>query len=124
MLIRVYASKTKKYRERKLEIPVFITEHSPLCVVKLLYDHMTMHPGDLNGPLFLKGDVKLGLRPLLYRVMLKNLKVWVKRIGLDPSNVGLHSLCRSGATLMCRLGIPLTDIKCMGDWRLLAVLNT
>lgn len=123
MVITVCASKTIQFKERKLEIPVFLMGHSPLCAVKLLREHISMYPGTPDDPLFLKGVVAAGFKPLLYRDVLGSLKSWVKRIGLDSSNVGLHSMRRSGATFMCRLGIPLTDIKCMGDWRSLAVLE-
>lgn len=124
MIITVYATKTIQFKERKLQIPVFTMDSSPLCAVTLLCDHFRQFPGKPTDPLFLKTDKKLpGLRPLLYRDVLGYLKIWVKKIGLDPSNVGLHSLRRSGATFMCRLGVPLTDIKCMGDWRSLAVLE-
>lgn len=123
MTITVYASKTIQFKERELQIPVFATDLSPLCAVTLLRNHIRQFPGEPTDPLFLKLDSGLNLRPLLYRDVLKYLKIWVKRIGLDPANVGLHSMRRSGATFMCRLGIPLTDIKCMGDWRSLAVLE-
>lgn len=123
MVITVSASKTIQYKERKLEIPVFAMDFSPFCAVKFLKEHFAKVPGELDGPLFLKGNHTSGLKPLLYRDVLKTLKTWVKNIGMDPLNVGLHSLRRSGATFMCRLGIPLTDIKCMGDWRYLAVLE-
>lgn len=123
MVLTVHASKTIQFKERKLDIPVFLMKHSPLCAVKLLQEHFEKYPGMPEDPLFLKGVQKMGLRPLLYRDVLKYLKDWVRKIGLNPSNVGLHSLRRSGATFMCRLGIPLSDIKCMGDWRSLAVLE-
>lgn len=42
---------------------------------------------------------------------------------MDDSKVGLHSLRRSGASFWCHLGVPLTDIKSIGDWRSLAVLE-
>lgn len=123
MVITVHASKTIQFRERKLEIPVFSLGFSPFCAVSLLREHFAKVPGEPDSPLFLRCDTPPGSKPLLYRHVLKKLKDWVKIIGLEPSNVGLHSLRRSGATFMCRLGIPLTDIKCMGDWRSLAVLE-
>lgn len=123
MVLTIGASKTIQFKERKLEIPVFVMGHSPFCAVTLLRTHMIKHPGAWNDPLFLKGNVATGFKPLLYRDVLDRLKGWVKKIGLDSSNVGLHSLRRSGATFLCRLGIPLSDIKCVGDWRSLAVLE-
>lgn len=57
-----------------------------------------------------------------YREVLNYLKNMSKRIGKDPSTVGLHSLRRSGAFFMHQIGVPLEDIKSIGDWRSLAVL--
>lgn len=123
MVLTVFASKTIQFKERRLEIPVFSMGQSPLCAVRLLREHFEKlkYLGSPEDPIFLKGVADLGLKALLYRDVLKYLKEWVRKVGLDSSNVGLHSLRRSGATFMCRLGIPLSDIKCVGDWRSLAV---
>ena len=51
------------------------------------------------------------------------LKDCVSRIGLDPGDVGLHSLMRSGAAYLHSIGIRLIDIECIGDWKSLAVLT-
>ena len=51
------------------------------------------------------------------------MKRTVKVIGLDPEVVGLHSMRRSGASYLHRIGVPLQDIKCAGDWGSLAVLS-
>lgn len=123
MTVTVYSSKTIQFRERNLEIPVFKIDGSPLCAVELLRQHWMGFPAEPDSPLFLKINKKNEVTPLLYRDVLNQLKDWVARIRLSPTKVGLHSLRRSGATFMCRLGIPLSDIKCMGDWRSLAVLE-
>lgn len=123
MVITVYSSKTIQYRERSLEIPVFCVPGSPLCAVERLRLHFALYPGSVESPLFLKGSRELGFSPLLYKDVLSQLKKWTSSLGLDTGRVGLHSLRRSGATYLCRLGVPLSDIKCMGDWRSLAVLE-
>lgn len=122
MVLTIRSSKTIQFRERQLEIPIFLTPNSPLCAVSNLREHWEMFPASAESPLFLKPS-KVGPTPLLYSDVLKALKMMVQNIGLDPTNVGLHSLRRSGATFLCRLGVPLTDIKCAGDWRSLAVLE-
>lgn len=122
MMLHVKSSKTIQYNERKLEIPIFSIPGSPLCAVNMLQEHWVRFPASLDSPLFMK-STKQGMRPLLYNDVLQCLKSLVRTIGLDPQNVGLHSLRRSGATFLCRIGVPLSDIKCAGDWRSLAVLE-
>lgn len=95
---------------------------SPLCAATFLKRHFERYPAKMDSPLFLK-EKKGTLTPLLYRDVLGALKGLIQSIGLDETKVSLHSLRRSGATFMCRIGITLSDIKTMGDWRSLAVLE-
>lgn len=122
LVLNVYSTKTIQFRERKLEIPIFTVESSPLCAVTLLKRHWDRFPATPDSPLFMK-PAKDGTGALMYSNVLDALKRLVKKIGLDSSNTGLHSLRRSGATFLCRIGVPLSDIKCVGDWRSLAVLE-
>lgn len=61
--------------------------------------------------------------PVTYRDLLHFIKECVARIALDPRNVELHLLRRSGATHLHSIGVPLVDIKFLGDWMSLAVLQ-
>lgn len=61
--------------------------------------------------------------PIRYREVLNFLKKISKNIGKNPSDVGLHSLRRAGSYFMHILGVPLEDIKCVGDWKSLAALS-
>ena len=79
-------------------------------------------PASDEQPLFLlKKQGKLS--PLLYGDLLKFLKEVFSKIGLKPEDVGLHSLRRSGAAFLHHLKVPLEDIRCIGDWRSMAVLT-
>lgn len=69
---------------------------------------------DPEGPLFICRS-----RTILYGDVLKYLMVFVEKIGLDPSDAGLHSMRRSGAKFLQ----PLVDKMFMGDWKSLAVLT-
>lgn len=116
--LNVYSTKTLKYRERVLRIPVVSTQGSPLCGVSALryaFDHGSTNSSD---PLFMYNNV-----PVLYGEVLKYLKLLVSRIGLDPKETGLHSLRRSGAQFLQSIGVPLSEIMFMGDWSSLAVLS-
>lgn len=122
MMLTIRASKTIQFKERELQIPIFYMPSSPLCAVTLLKEHWQHFSASPEAPLFFK-IVKSEVKPLLYNDVLTFLKNMVSSIGLDLSRVGLHSLRRNGATFLCRIGVPLTDIKSIGDWRSLAVLE-
>lgn len=121
MLVRVLSTKTLKYRDRVLEIPICIISGSPFCAVTLLRQHFREYPASGDSPLFYKRVLGVQV-PVRYRESLKFLKQMSSRIGKDPTTVGLHSLRRSGAYFMHQLGVPLEDIKCIGDWKSLAAL--
>lgn len=120
-MIRVLSSKTNRYKNRVFEIPILPVDNSWFCVVSLLKEHFRLFPAHPSSPLFRKRTTT-GSTPLQYRELLSFLKSAVTWIGLNPANVGLHSLRRSGAAFLHDLGIPLQDIKSIGDWSSLAVL--
>lgn len=63
-----------------------------------------------------------GLSPLMYRDILQFLKIGANNLNMDPTRVGLHSLRRTGAMHLYSIGIPLNDIRLIGDWKSMAVL--
>ena len=122
MTLLVRSTKTLQYKERVLEIPVHIIPGSPLCAVSLLKQHCSQFPRGLDSFLLYK-DSPRGVTPLTYGDLLSFLKESVKLIGLDPKDVGLHSLRRSGVAFLHSIRVPLEDIKCVGDWKSLAILS-
>ena len=122
MLLRVSSSKTIQHGERVLEIPVLSIPGSPFCAVTFLKEHFARFPmpGD---SLLLYRSTAGSCKPILYRELLDFLKLLVRGIGLNPGDVGLHSLRRSGCAFLHSINIPLEDIKCVGDWKSLAVLS-
>lgn len=122
VLLNVHSTKTLQYRECMLQIPIFNMPGSPLCAASFLQRHFKNFPASMDSPLFLK-ERKGIITPLLYHEVLGALKTLIKKVGLQDQIVSLHSLRRSGATFLCRIGIPLSDIKTMGDWKSLAVLE-
>lgn len=121
MMVNVFSTKTIKYRERVLEIPICSIPGSPFCAVSLVKSHFSKYPGDPNAPLFYRPKGKFQV-PVRYKETLSYFKKMSSLIGKDPSTIGLHSLRRSGAFFMHQIGVPLEDIKCIGDWKSLAVL--
>lgn len=117
-LIKVRATKTIRYRERVLSIPVVRSEGSCLCAVSALEYCMQEHKAQSDSPVFVFKN-----KPIVYGELLKFLKDLVKRIDKNPDDVGLHSLRRSGAQFLKEIGTSLSDIMYIGDWRSLAVLS-
>lgn len=123
LLVNVYKTKTIQAKEHVLQIPVFFTKCAPLCAASLLSAHLLRTRHIKEGPLFFMITKNQGWRPLLYNELLKFFKKIVPLIGLNPTQVGLHSMRRAGASYLQSIGISLVDIMCAGDWRSLAALS-
>ena len=122
MIIHVHSSKTLQYNDRVLDIPISTMSSPVFCVVTMMKEHFKSFEAGLEEPLFMKKSPK-GVSPVLYADLLHFLKNCVSLIGLNPADVGLHSMRRSGAAFLHHIGTPLEDIRCIGDWRSLAVLS-
>lgn len=121
MIVNVRSSKTNRYKNRIFQIPLSRLENDWFCSYKMMRDHFIRFPVNSDGNLFWKrenGQVK----PILYPELLRFVKEMVTWIGLKGSDVGLHSLRRSGAGFLYSIGVPLHDIQCSGDWSSMAVL--
>lgn len=122
MVLLVRKTKTIQAKEYILEVPVFYVKNAALCAVSMLDTHFMRTSHIADGPLFQVFDKKGVLRPLLYKDLLSFLKSMVTSINLNPADVGLHSLRRSGAGFLHSIGISLVDIMNAGDWKSLAAL--
>lgn len=121
LFVHVRSTKTMLKGERVLKIPLLRVPDYTFDVYSRLLHHITTVPAGQMSFLFQKKTSK-GVEPLMYREVLSYIKRLVKAIGLDPCNIGLHSLRRSGASFLHCIGIPLEDIRMAGDWRSMAVL--
>lgn len=121
LVVTVSSSKTNRFRERTLNIPLHYVSNPCFCVVAMLKEHFQQFPATHDSPVFLmiKGGNQ---RPVLYDDLLKFIKERVTSIGLDSSRYGTHSMRRSGATFLNDIGVPLHEIQMLGDWQSLAVL--
>lgn len=120
-MVLVKSTKTLRFKERVLEIPLYFVSNPVFDVVTQLKVLFRLIPAEPSHPIFLI-PAKAGPKYLTYSMLLSFLKRCVSLINLSPEDVGLHSLRRSGVTYMYSLGIPIEDIRKMGDWRSLAVL--
>lgn len=121
MVVNVRSTKTLLKGEKVLQIPIIQVSDYTFDVYSRLLFHLRAVPAHDMSHLFLK-ETKSGYEPLLYREVLSYIKKLVKGIGLDPNNIGLHSMRRSGASFLHCIGVPLEDIRMAGDWRSMAVL--
>lgn len=120
-VITVHSSKTRKKGDDPLRIPVRRISNYKFCLYSRLVEHFRQFPVGGDSPIVLK-PTRYGLKPLMYREVLEFLKAGAGHLGIDAKRVGLHSLQRSGAMHLYTLGVPLNDIRLVGDWRSLAVL--
>lgn len=122
LILHVRKSKTIQNKKYVLKIPVTYTKSKCFCAVSMLCSHLLRTSHIQEGPLYYL--FKKGVwRPLLYGELLDFLKRSVKLIDMSPSDVGLHSMRRSGASYLHDLGVSLVDIMSAGDWKSLAALQ-
>lgn len=121
VMLRVSSSKTIQYGQRVHLVPITFTPGSPLCAASLLQRHFAETRAHPDSPAFLiyKGGK---LVQLSYPVLLKFVKRLIKSIGVNPDRAGVHSLRRAGAVFLHQSGIPLEDIRQVGDWASLTAL--
>lgn len=118
LVVNVRSTKTLLKGERILKIPVAICSDYIFDVFTRLKYHVLAVPAEPSSLLFQKRDRIGKTTPLTYKDVLLFIKKSVTSIGLDPQNIGLHSLRRSGASFLHSIGVPLEDIRMAGDrWR-------
>lgn len=119
----VRSSKTRRLNQDDLIIPVAFTRQAPcFCAASMLATHISRSPRPSDQPLFHKIDKKGRWSPLLYSDLLGFIKGLAPFVQKKASDVGTHSLRRSGATFLSQIGVPLHEIRTVGDWKSLAVL--
>lgn len=123
VMLNVRKTKTIQRREYVLRVPVYFAHSDSMCAASMLASHLARTSAFKEGPLFLILTKKGEWRPLLYTDLLGFLKQCVSLIGLNPEEVGLHSMRRSGAAFLHTLGVSLIDIMNAGDWKSLAALS-
>lgn len=121
LIITIYSSKTRHAGDEPLKIPIKKLINRKFCVYTRLLEHFALTGMLPESPLIMKPSGK-GISPLMYSDVLQFLKKGAKNFGMDPSRIGLHSLCRTGAMHLYSIGIPLNDIRLIGDWKSLAFL--
>ena len=121
LAIRLRRTKTISFKERVLYIPFVRIPGSIFCVlyyVSLLLSMLLLPSrtcqlvGFMRNGRWVRGS---------YSWYLSKLKSLCVRSGLDPMTT--HSLRRGGASLLADSGFSLLDIKNVGDWKSLSVLN-
>ena len=91
---------------------------SVLCPVKWIRRFTAAFPAPPKFSLFTYKTSK-SLIPLPYHKFTYNFKLFLSKIGLNPSNfLGFsgHSLRRGGACFLCNNSFSERDIQLLGDW--------
>ena len=58
-----------------------------------------------------------------YNDLLLFVKHIAELLGLNPVQYGVHSLRRAGVQYLHSIGVSLFDMKSMGDWKSMAILQ-
>lgn len=122
LIFTILSSKTRHAGDDPLRIPIREIANKRFCVyTRLLRPFSQTDSVTADSPLIVK-LYRGKLVPLMYYDVLQFLKRGAQSINIDPTRVGLHSLRRTGAMHLYSIGIPLNDIRLIGDWKSLAVL--
>lgn len=119
----VRSSKTRKRGENDLVIPVCFIKDAPwFCAASMIATHIARTPRPPEDPIFYKMDKSGKYKPVLYKDLLGFIQRLAPSVQKKASDLGTHSLRRSGATFLSQIGVSLQEIKTIGDWKSLAVL--
>jgi hypothetical protein len=111
--LKIGKTKTIQMQERSLEIPLVSVKDSPLCPVAAVRWILNNVQAGKKAPLF-----SFTRRSCVtYRSLVKKLRSWLEKLGLDPLAFGTHSLRRGGATYAAQAGADHLLIKDHGDWK-------
>lgn len=116
----IYRTKTIQYRERSLLIP-FIRTNNLFCidaVTRRLLELVSYPSQDSQLAAYMVGPVWVRVSYAWYARRLRDL---AKRLCLPA--LTSHSMRRGGATLLADSGFSLIEIKNLGDWKSMSVLN-
>ena len=109
----VRKSKTDQYSENATVV-VSGYPGSPICPVMLYFRYMALRR---NSKLFFHQVPKESLEPLATTSPCHIIKAWLKRINVDPTGYGSHSLRRGGATAAAAALVRFHVLKRHGRWK-------
>lgn len=116
LLVHIKWTKTMRYRERKLLIPVIPFADSDINAVKWFRFMVSFIQAPPDAPAFSVPTSK-GFSPLTYAQLSRKLKKWSEACHLDSSKYTSHCLRRGGASWLDEQGVPENVIAVLGDWR-------
>ena len=109
--LQINSSKTDQFGKHPFKIYLHHIPGSPLCVKKLLKN--AIRNSDKNSELV----------NLQYSVFNSRLKDLSRKLGLPYDRISTHSLRHGGASMLKSLGVPVTSIMSVGNWKSSAVYN-
>ena len=120
VLFRLRRTKTIQFKERTLDIPFCYLPGSPFCVGSYLRQLLAMVNHHERSQLICYNSSTRVVRAS-YSWLSMRINRMVKALGL--MSFSSHSLRRGGASAMSDAGFSLLDIKNLGDWQSLSVLQ-
>lgn len=112
--ITIKWSKTIQFGQRTRVIPL-LASNGNLCPVNAILNHFKITcAAGTTEPAFLcstKPHV-----PLTTPLFVRRLKFILNSLGYPPDDFASHSLRRGGACLALNAGLPIEDIRLLGDW--------
>ena len=88
---------------------------NPICPVNAVKNLLQITPGSRNDPLFQYKTPK-GWVPLTDNQVRFHLKLILKKLGLQDSNLTFHAFRRSGATHAFNSNVQIQEIQSHGTW--------
>ena len=115
-LVSISWTKTIQFQERTLLLPLLRHSKKELCThswLRRMLSKIPATPADSLRSLLLTWKKTI---PLSRRTLLMKLRLWIRKLHMQPGSYSLHSLRRGGATFAFRRRVPLNVIRLMGDW--------
>lgn len=116
MVVVLKWSKTNKFSDRLLMLPILPIKNSLLCPKYAYHNMCNVVPGVPPQASAFSLPVKGGFVPFTYPQVQSTLKELVSIVGLDPTQYSSHSFRRGGATSAFRAQVPPELIQLQGDW--------
>lgn len=117
VIITVHWSKTIQYSQRSLEIPLPLIPNSPFCPSTALMLLFKSTPCSIQSvPAFVFRQ-QTATKLMTYDIFVSRLRIFLHKLGYNPSRYSAHSFRRGGASFALQCGLPPDLIQTQGDWR-------
>ena len=113
-------SKTNQCGQRRHLVTLAPNVTEPVLCPLQAFNNMTrVVPAFAQSPAFLVPDSKRPhkLTTLTHELFVRHMRSLLSKCGYEPTSYTGHSFRRGGCTWASQLGVPVHDIKSIGDWK-------